>query len=618
MDHTPLGARALGNGETRFRVWVPDADHVSLVLLGDPERTVPMVPEGRGYHVLTVGADPGTLYLYELQGGLRRPDPASHFQPEGVDGPSAVVDHTTFSWNDRPWYGLPLRDYVIYEMHVGTFTEEGTFDAVIDHLDELRDLGVTAIEAMPVAQFPGARNWGYDGVFPYAPQDSYGGPAGLRRLVDACHRRGMAFVLDVVYNHLGPEGCYLDDFGPYFTDRYHTPWGRALNFDGAGSDEVRSFFIGNALSWFEDYHVDALRLDAVHAILDTSALPFLEELAIETSELSERLNRRLHLIAESADNDARIIAPRALGGFGLDAQWNDDFHHALYALVTGERTGHYADYGSLSHLARAMRDGYVYQGEYSRYRRRRHGRSSRHRGAERFVVFSRNHDQIGNRMLGDRLTTRISFEEMKLAAGALLLSPYIPLLFMGEEYGETAPFRYFVSHSDPDLVEAIRRGRAEDFAGFGWEGEPPDPQAEETFTASKIDRTLRTKGDHARLWDYYRELLRLRSDIPALGGGKEEMAVSYDERSGLLALHRWSSGDEVVVLLHFGPEEVEVPFPEPRGTWNLIADSTDERWAGPGSQSPALLDATGEHALRLPPASLLVYRREGTWTGEVT
>jgi maltooligosyltrehalose trehalohydrolase len=434
----PVGAILGPDGRTSFRVWAPLAQTVELHLVSPIDKVVPMQPDERGYHHTTAEAEPGTRYLYRLD-GRELPDPASRYQPEGVHGPSEVTD-PTFGWSDHTWFGLPLRDYVLYELHTGTFTPQGTFEAIVPWLSELRDLGVTVIELMPVAQFPGTRNWGYDGVYPYAPQASYGGPEGLKRLVDACHARGLGVCLDVVYNHLGPEGCYVDEFGPYFTDAYITPWGRAMNFDGPDSDEVRTFFIGNALYWFEEFHIDALRLDAVHAILDTSALPFLEELALATADLGERLNRRLHLIAESADNDARIIAPRELGGFGLDAQWNDDFHHALHALVTGERAGYYADYGDLRHLARAYADGFVYQGEYSGYRRRRHGRSSRHRGAQRFVVFTRNHDQIGNRMLGERPTVRLDVEELKLTAAVMLLSPYLPLLFMGEEYAETAPF----------------------------------------------------------------------------------------------------------------------------------------------------------------------------------
>ena len=366
-------------------------------------------------------------------------------------------------------------------MHLGTFTEEGTFDAVIPYLEELKDLGITAIELMPVAQFPGDRNWGYDGVDLFAAQNSYGGPQSLKHLVDSCHARGLAVVLDVVYNHPGPEGDYLGDFGPYFTQRYRTPWGAALNFDGAYSDEVRRFFIENALYWITECHIDALRLDAVHAILDHAARTFIEDLVTAVQERAEQLNRRVYLIAESSSNDARLITPRHAGGLGSDAQWCDDFHHSLHTLLTGELNGYYQDYGQVSHLAKAVREGFVYAGEYSSYRRRSHGTSSQGIPAHLVVVRAQNHDQVGNRMLGDSLGRLVGFESLELAAGVLLLSPFVPLIFMGEEYGEAAPFPYFISHTDSNLVEAVRQGRREEFDAFQQEGDPPDPQDEATF-----------------------------------------------------------------------------------------------------------------------------------------
>jgi maltooligosyltrehalose trehalohydrolase len=409
------------------------------------------------------GVKPGTRYFYRLDGNTERPDPASKFQPEGVHGPSQVID-PHFVWEELHWSGIPFSHYVLYELHVGTFTAQGTFDAIVPHLDELKDLGITSIEIMPVAQFPGDRNWGYDGVYPGAVQNSYGGPEGLKRLIDACHQRGLAVTLDVVYNHLGPEGNYLCDFGPYFTDRYHTPWGAAINFDGPDSDAVRRFFIENALSWVTEFRLDALRLDAVHGIFDFSALHFLQELAAAVHEQAERLNRRIYVIAESDLNDVRLVSSPELGGYGLDAQWNDDFHHALHTLLTGERTGYYEDFGRIQDLAKAFAEGFVYSGAYSPARRRRHGNTSKDLAADRFVVCAQNHDQVGNRLKGDRLSALVSFEGLKLAAAVVLLSPFIPLLFMGEEYGETAPFPYFVSHSDPDLIEVVRRGRRAEFA----------------------------------------------------------------------------------------------------------------------------------------------------------
>jgi maltooligosyltrehalose trehalohydrolase len=454
---------------------------------------------------------------------------------------------------------------------------------VIPHLDDLRDLGVTAIEIMPVAQFPGSRNWGYDGVQPFAVQHTYGGPEGLTRLVDACHERGLAVVLDVVYNHLGPEGNYFSELGPYFTARYKTPWGLALNFEGPDSDPVRAFFIENALHWVAEHGIDALRLDAVHAIADASERPFLQELATELHALGERLGRRVHGIAESDLNTLFFLRPPERGGCGLDAQWTDDFHHSLHALLTGERSGYYKDFGGLSHLARAMQGGFVYTGQPSPFRRRRHGVPADELEGFRHVVCIQNHDQTGNRMHGERLTALASFESLKLAAGAVILSPFLPLLFMGEEYGEPAPFLYFVSHSDEDLIEAVRKGRAEEFASFGWQEEPPDPQGEETFQLSRPDRTLRDREPHRTLEAFYRELIRLRKSLPALRNlSKESVTVTAREKEGALLVHRQGEGHEAVVALNFSPEGGAARLELPEGSWRKLLDSSDERWSGPG------------------------------------
>src|SRR6185503_2081252 len=404
-----------------------------------------------------------------------------------------------FDWQDQTWKGLPLPDYLIYELHVGTFTAEGTFDAAISYLDGLRELGITAIELMPVAQFPGNRNWGYDGVYPYAVQNSYGGPLALKRLVQACHERGLAAILDVVYNHLGREGNYLRELGHYFTDRYRTPWGDAVNFDGPHSDEVRRFFIENALYWITEFHFDALHLDAAHPIFEHSARPFLAELSEAVHRRGEELHRLVYLIPEISMNDVRLILPRQQGGCGCDAQWNDDFHHSLHTLLTGERTGYYQDFGRIEHLVKSLREGFVYTGQDSQYRQRRHGNSARAVPSRRFVICCQNHDQVGNRQLGERLSQLVSFEDLKLAAAVVLLSPCIPLLFMGEEYGETAPFLYFISHSDPDLIEAVRQGRRAEFAAFDWRGEVPDPQDEATFLSAKLRHELRESGQNKML-----------------------------------------------------------------------------------------------------------------------
>ena len=608
-----LGALPLDSDRCAFRLWAPKAAQVEVLLTGPTQRQVPMPRDESGYHgVVAENVPPGSDYLFRLDGKLERPDPASRWQPQGVHGPSRVVD-AQFQWNDQRWFGLPWRDYVLYELHVGTFTPEGTFDGIIPHLSALRELGVTALELMPVAQFPGTRNWGYDGVYPFAVQDSYGGPAGLKRLVDAAHAQGLAVVLDVVYNHLGPEGNYLGDFGPYFTDRYRTPWGAALNFDGPHSDDVRRYFIENALSWQTEFHLDALRLDAVHAIRDFSAVPFLEGLAETCHRQAEALNRRFHLIAESDLNMARHILPRALGGYGLDAQWSDDFHHSLHVLLTGERGGYYADFGGVTQFAKVWREGYAYTGEYSRHRRHRLGSSPRLNPARQFVVCSQNHDQVGNRLRGDRLGATLSFEQQKLAAGAVLLSPFVPLLFMGQEYGETAPFQYFVSHTDPALIEAVRRGRRAEFAAFAWEGEAPDPQDEATFRACQLNHPLAQEEPHRTLREFHRELLRLRQEVPALAGAeKEAMATTAFEAESALCVHQWRDDDEVVLVFHFAPERRVLELPFPAGPWCLRLDSADVRWAGPGTLAGADFTSTGRIKLELQPNALVLYQRPST------
>lgn len=603
-----LGAVYLEDGRCRFCVWSPDAEKVEVRIVSPSERIVPLERGDRGYHQATIeGIEPGSLYLYRLDGGKQRPDPASRFQPQGVHGPSQVI-HPHFEWKDADWFGLRLEDYIIYELHVGTFTAEGTFDAIVLHLDELKDLGVTAIELMPVAQFPGIRNWGYDGVFPFAVQNSYGGPEGLGRLVNACHQQGLAVVLDVVYNHLGPEGNYLGDFAPYFTERYRTPWGAAINFDGSHSDEVKRFFTENALYWITEFHIDALRLDALHAILDLSARPFLEELATAVREQAERIGRRVYLIAESDLNDTKLIRSQESGGYGLDAQWNDDFHHALHTLLTGEHGGYYQDFGKIAHLAKAFTEGYVYSGQYSAYRRRRHGNSSQMLTARKFVVCSQNHDQVGNRMFGKRLSQLVSLEELKLAATAVLLSPFIPLLFMGEEYGEPAPFPYFVSHSDPALVEAVRRGRQEEFAAFTWKGEPSDPQDEATFLQAKLNPKLRQEGQHKVLLDFYKELIRLRHTFPALKLlSKDHMEVAGHEKDKILLVRRWSADNEVFMAFHFGNDVAPLTVAAREGRWNKVLDSTEHRWQGNGPAVPGRLQSEGEVTLSLGPKAFVLF-----------
>ena len=605
-----LGAQLVGENACSFLLWAPRANRVDVCLGDPPERAIAMQAVGCGYfHTVAEGVSPGALYRYRLNNEKERPDPASRYQPRGVHGPSQVTDNR-FRWNDSGWRGLPLERYVLYELHVGTFTPQGTFDGIIPRLATLKDLGVTAIELMPVAQFPGERNWGYDGVYPYAVQASYGGPLGLKALVNACHELEIAVVLDVVYNHLGPEGNYLGDFAPYFTDLYKTPWGQAVNFDDADSDEVRRYFIENALQWVTDFHIDALRLDAVHAIVDTSARTFLEELGAAVHTRAKELGRDVHLIPESNRNDARVVSAPEVGGGGFDAVWNDDFHHSLHVLLTGEQDGYYQDFCGIADLAGSYREGFLYAGRYSKFRQKRYGSSSEQIPAKRFVVYAQNHDQVGNRRMGDRLSQSLSFAQLKLAAGIVLLSPYLPLLFMGEEYSERAPFEYFVSHGDPSLVEAVRRGRKGEFARFGWTGDIPDPQSEATFLSSKLKWDLQTVGHHHILWHFYRELLRIRRTVPPLAElDKNAMEVTSFADEKVLLVRRWKASSQVLIVCHLCKVPTELLLPIPCGRWHRTLDSAEERWGDKGCETPAVIESRGEVQLPLNPWAFLVFAK---------
>jgi maltooligosyltrehalose trehalohydrolase len=608
-DEKPLGASLSREGNCSFLVWAPRAKKVDVRITGPHERTVATRPLPFGYFYAEVaGIDPGTEYKYLLDGEKERPDPASRFQPHGVHGASQIVG-SQFTWKDAQWRGIPLARYVIYELHVGTFTPEGTFDAIIPRLQSLKALGITALEIMPIAQFPGDRNWGYDGVYPFAVQNSYGGPEGFKRLVDACHDTGIAVVLDVVYNHLGPEGNYCADFGPYFTSNYKTAWGDALNFEGPDSDPVRRYFIENALRWVDEFHVDALRLDAVHAILEVSARPFIQELAITLQEFAEGSNRLVYLMPESNRNDARMVRSREVGGWGLASVWNDDFHHALHVLLTGERDGYYEDFAGIEDLARSFRHGFIFTGQYSKYRKRRHGNSSANLQGEHFIVFAQNHDQIGNRREGDRLGRSVSFEELKLAAAAVVLSPFLPLIFMGEEYDEEAPFQYFVSHGDRDLIEAVRKGRIEEFDGFENGAHVRDPQSEETFLRSKLNWSLRGQGRHKILWNFYRELLRLRREVPALAQLDME-SIEVEAVPGTLFLRRWSGASQIFAAFHFDSKSREIVAAVPRGRWRKLIDSSDLQWEGAGSHLGERFESGGEVAFAMALQSVALFVRD--------
>lgn len=569
---------AFHNGQaTIFTVWAPVRDRVELIIDGVPHV---MDRDARGYwSASSEDATSGTLYLYRLDGHLTLPDPASRNQPQGVHGPSAVGD-LSYAWNDSSWAGMALKEMIIYELHVGAFTPSGDFNGVVSKLPYLKDLGINAIELMPVSQFPGTRNWGYDGVYPFAVQHSYGGTKGLKHLVDEAHRHGIAVILDVVYNHLGPEGNYFESYGPYFTDKYKTFWGKAINFDDAWCDGVRNFFWQNALMWLDEFHIDGLRLDAVHAIWDCGARHFIEELKSKVNALETRTGKKKVLIAEFDLNNPRIINPVWKGGYDLDGQWIDEFHHALHTVVTGEREGYYEDFGEVDQIAKSLRDSYVYTGQYSVHRKKHFGVMPSGNPYDQFVVFAQNHDQVGNRLLGDRLTSQLSLEGLKLAAAACLLTPHVPLLFMGEEYGEKNPFQYFVSHTDKALVQAVREGRKKEFAAFGWKGEVPDPQDEQTFR-----RCILAWKQDAILLKYYQYLIAFRKTHKAMSCTERDSVVVFQPSGKILCFQRTCGQHQVFIVLNFDKEKRSFKSPAP-GSWRKIIDSSSSEWNGPGEGGP--------------------------------
>jgi maltooligosyltrehalose trehalohydrolase len=593
-----IGATLHSDRRCTFSVWAPLKNNVELVLPEHGGKTVSMTQEINGYWgTVLEDVTPLTRYFFRIDKN-ELPDPASRYQPDGVHGPSAVVDQG-FSWSDENWKGLPLKEMIIYELHVGTFTPEGTFDGVIGRLSYLTELGINAIELMPLAQFPGDRNWGYDGVYPFAVQNSYGGAAGLKKLVNEAHLHGIAVILDVVYNHQGPEGNYFGEFAPYFSDKYKTFWGSAINFDDAYCDGVRNFYWQNALMWLDEFHIDGLRMDAVHAIWDFSAEHFVEVLTKKVKDLQKRSGCEKILIAEFDLNNPRYINAIADGGYGMDGQWIDEFHHALHSLITGEKDGYYEDFGTAAHLAKSMKDSYVYTGEYSAHRKKFFGRLPEKNPYSQFVVFAQNHDQVGNRMLGDRLTRSLSFEGLKLAAATVLLAPQVPLLFMGEEYGERNPFQYFISHTDEKLVEMVREGRRKEFSYFKWEGEVPDPQSRKTFEACILSWNYDHEPEQKKLLHYYRELISFRKNRKAMKGHlKADVRVFDPHDSPVIAFERSFDNDRILVVLNFD-----------RGTcgWKVpssikgvkIFDSASLAWRGPGEIVPDMID-TGNEILMHP------------------
>lgn len=577
------GAEYLNDNKTRFCVWAPFKEKVAVNL--KDKNPVPLKKDKNGYwEGLVEETGPGDLYKFILEDKETFPDPASRSQPEGVHSWSQIVDHNDHSWQDNDWKGLPISKMIIYELHVGTFTEEGTFQAVIDKLDHLLDLGINTIEIMPISQFPGDRNWGYDGVYPYAAQHSYGGVAGLKKMIDACHSKGIAVLLDAVYNHMGPEGNYLSQYGPYFTEKYQTPWGAALNFDDKHSDEVRNFFLQNALMWLEEFRFDGLRLDAIHEIIDRGARHLLKEMRQKIDELEEKTGRHYVLIAESDLNDTKVVNPYDKGGYALEGQWVDDFHHAVHTLLTGEKDGYYSDYGKISHLAKSFKQGFIYDGIYSTHRKRTIGNSPKDLPLHHFVVSIQNHDQIGNRMLGDRLSNLISFEAQKLAAGIMLTSPFVPMLYMGEEFAEDNPFQYFVSHGDPELVKAVQQGRKREFEYFlTHDGDFPDPQSKETFNHSKLNWNFRDDPAKKNMFKFYKHLLKLRHEGKFESFRKKEIQSEAFEEEKILTV-RTEGTNGLFAVFNFSDKPQKINLPE--SDQELLIASADKEWGGSENFSP--------------------------------
>jgi maltooligosyltrehalose trehalohydrolase len=621
-EQRSIGITFTPEKEASVVVWAPKAKHVAVKIQGQLA-PLPLKCEEYGYWCLTTNQiKPGDLYTLVLDGGDALPDPVSLHQPEGIFGPSQAINTDTFRWTDQNWQNPKLEEYLIYELHTGTYTKEGTFAAIEEKLDHLVALGINAIEIMPIAQFSDSRNWGYDGVFPFAAQAAYGGPAGLQHLVNACHEKGIAVVLDVVYNHFGPEGNNLKEFGPYLTNKYCTPWGEAVNFDDAWCDGVRRFVIENALMWLRDFHIDALRMDAVHAIKDFSPVHILQELRQEVDQLMERTDRQYYLIIENDLNDPRFINSLVEGGYGMDAQWMDEFHHALRVTAGEQQRGYYADYEGVNHLAKSYQDAYIFDGQFSTVRERFFGRKAAENPGQQFIVFSQNHDQVGNRKLGERSSQLYSFSMQKLLAGAVLVSPYLPLLFMGEEWGETNPFLYFVSHAEPTLIEAVRQGRQEEFADFhGDDNEPvPDPQDEATFERSQVQWQLLEQEPHQTMLRYYQALISLRKEHPALRNlNREQLNVTTYEEQKTLVLHRWHEDQHVLCFLNLSSDPQTVTLPVDERPWQKLLDSSDAQWRGiETTEFESAPDSiTDSEAITLSPESIAIYTLRDAKNDEV-
>ena len=596
--------------EPFIKVWAPHARELSMEIEG--KTSIPLKKHKMGYWYSPLqGVQPGDRYLLRINGKKSFPDPASLYQPQGVHKASEAVNLRQINKTaNHKWKGIPLKDLVVYELHAGTFTPEGTFDGIEKKLDYLKTLGINAIKILPVATFPGERNWGYDGVFPFAVQPSYGGPENFALLVKACHEKGIAVILDVVYNHLGPEGNYLGAFGPYFTGKYNTPWGKAINFDDTWCDGVRDYFLENALMWLRDFNVDGLRLDAVHAIRDFSPKHFLRQLAENVQQLNAHSHGNHFLIAECDLNDTRFINPTQRDGYGMDAQWCDEWHHAIHALLTKEKTGYYADFGRLDLLVKSFNDAYVFTGEYSDHRKKYFGTPTKGLPGERFVIFTQNHDQVGNRMNGDRLSTLVDFESLKLAATAMMASPFIPMIFMGEEYAEDNPFLYFISHNDEQLVEAVRKGRKREFRDFIKDATPPDPAAKDTFNKSKLKWNVEDHAQKKQMLAFYQKLIAIRKSEPLLRpGNRDQIAAWLDESENAILLWQKEQTESVLTAMNFSDREINL-FPDIANAsdYLLLIYSAHKKWGGSigNSESPVKTTDKGFELRLLPKSAAMI------------
>lgn len=602
------GARYVNENTCEFVVWSPLAQTVKLIISNPFFKELVLKRKTDNYwHALVPDCSQGIHYFYKIDDHEPLPDPASVSQPSGIKGPSEVLRLTDMNWDDQEWQGIPTNSLIIYELHIGTFTLQGTFESACSKLDYLSSLGVNAIEIMPVAQFSGFRNWGYDGVFPFAVQNNYGGAFGLMNLVNECHKRGIAVILDVVYNHHGPEGNNLEAFGPYMSRKHSTPWGKAFNFDGPYCEGVRNFFIQNALMWLREFHIDGLRMDAVHAMHDNSEKNIIREISEAVLNLNNQTGKNHFLIGEVNLNDVRYTKSTDQGGYGLDIQWNDDFHHSLHVRTTGEKNGYYKDFTNSDSLFKAYKDAFVLKGQYSLFRNRKFGKPAGTTPADKFIVYSQNHDQVGNRRHGERKSTLVSFEMQKTIAVSVLLSPYVPMIFMGEEYGETNPFRFFIDLKSTYLKKMIREGREREFKMLGYKikSEKYDPASTETFNNSKLNWQLYFTDETSKvLLDFYKMLIKIRKNHPVFKV-PDRRKLKITESGKLLVLRRWQGRNRIIMFINFGKKGAKYKYDFENRSYFKILDTTDINWLGKRSDTPENL-ISGNHFIVLP-ESVIIY-----------